>query len=85
MSIPGAAMAVSVNRRASAPISSITSSGSTTLPLDLLIFCPPSSRTSPVMYTVRNGTSPVNFMPAMIIRATQKKMMSKAVSIRSVG
>ena len=49
MSMPGAAIAVSVNRSASAPISSITSSGSTTFPFDLLIFWPRSSRTRPVM------------------------------------
>ena len=55
MSMPGAAIAVSVKRRASAPISSITSSGSTTFPFDLLIFRPRSSRTRPVMNTSRNG------------------------------
>ncbi len=49
MSMPGAAIAVSVNRSASAPISSITSSGSTTFPFDFDIFWPRSSRTRPVM------------------------------------
>src|SRR5438445_75317 len=39
MSRPGDAIAASVNRRASVPYLSITSSGSITLPLDLLSFC----------------------------------------------
>ena len=85
MSMPGDAIAAIVNRSASAPMSSITDSGSTTLPFDLLIFWPRSSRTSPVMYTVWNGTSPANFRPSMIIRATQKKMMSNPVSSSVVG
>ena len=33
----------------------------------------------PVMYTSRNGTSSMNFSPNIIIRATQKKMMSYPV------
>ena len=49
MSMPGEAIAASVKRRASAPMSSITDSGSTTLPFDLLIFWPRSSRTRPVI------------------------------------
>ena len=40
-----AAMIASVKRKASAPYSSIRSSGSMTLPLDLDIFCPSLSRT----------------------------------------
>ena len=39
----------------------------------------------PWMYTARNGTSPVNLRPIMIIRATQKKMMSKPVTSTEVG
>ena len=45
----GEASAAKVNRKASAPISSITCRGLTTLPFDLLIFCPCASRTSDVM------------------------------------
>ena len=37
------------------------------------------------MKTSRKGTSPLNLRPIMIMRATQKKMMSKPVAIRSVG
>ena len=37
---------------------------------------PRSSRTSPVMKTVRKGTSSMNSRPDMTMRATQKKMMS---------
>ena len=47
-----------------------------TLPLLLDIFWPRSSRTRPWMKTSRNGTSPMNLRPIIIIRATQKKMMS---------
>ena len=50
------------------------------LPFDFDIFWPCSSRIRPVMYTSRNGTSPANSRPIMIIRATQKKMMSKPVT-----
>ncbi len=60
-------------------------SGSMTLPLDLLIFCPRSSRTRPWMNTVRNGTSPMKCSPIIIIRATQKKMMSNPVTSTSPG
>ena len=55
------------------------------LPLDFDIFWPRSSRTRPWMYTVRNGTSPMKWMPCIIIRATQKKMMSKPVTSTSPG
>ena len=56
-----------------------------TLPFDLLIFAPFSSRTSPWMTTWRKGTWPVKCSPIIIIRATQKKMMSGAVTSTSVG
>ena len=65
---------------ASSAMPSTMSSGSMTLPLDLDIFSPCSSRMRPVMYTSRNGTSPMNFRPIIIMRATQKKMMSKPVT-----
>ena len=38
-----------------------------------------------VKNTLRNGTSPVNSKPAMIMRATQKKMMSGPVTKSFVG
>ena len=44
---PGAAPWISAKRRASAPVSSITPSGSTTLPFVLDIFLPSGSRISP--------------------------------------
>ncbi len=56
-----------------------------TLPLDLDIFCPRSSRTRPLMTTRLNGTWSWNSSPIIIIRATQKKMMSKPVTRVSVG
>ena len=37
------------------------------------------------MNTSRKGTSPMNFMPIITIRATQKKMMSKPVISTLVG
>src|SRR2546421_443945 len=47
MSLPGVLLVASVKRRASVPYLSMTSSGSTTLFLDLLIFSPLASRTNP--------------------------------------
>jgi hypothetical protein len=46
-SVPGAAPWISANRSASAPLSSITSSGSTTLPVVFDIFLPYGSRMRP--------------------------------------
>ncbi len=83
--MPGTASAASVKRRASVPYLSIISSGSMLLPSDLLILRRLRSRTRPLMKTCLNGISPRNLRPSMIIRATQKKMMSKPVDIRSVG
>ena len=74
-----------MKRNASAPHASITSRGSTTLPLVLLIFWPFLSRTSAWMYTSWKGTWPMKCRPANIIRATQKKMMSKPVISTLVG
>ena len=37
------------------------------------------------MNTCLNGTSPMKWMPIIIIRATQKKMMSKPVTKVLVG
>ncbi len=54
----------------------MTPSGSITLPLVFDIFWPYGSRMSPLRYTYRNGVSPISHSPSIIIRATQKKMMS---------
>ena len=76
-SAPGFAPCSSDMRTASAPYSSIQSSGSMTLPRDLDIFLPDGSRTSPCSNTVLNGTSPsMAYRPNSIIRTTQKKRMS---------
>jgi len=69
---PTVAFAINV----SSPTPPMRSVGSITLPSDLLIFLPSPSRTMPWMYTVLKGTSPVKWAVIMIIRATQKKMMS---------
>ena len=83
--MPGVARATSVKRRASVPYCSMSSRGLTSFPLVFDILSPFSSRTSPLMKTVRKGTSPAKRMPSMIMRATQKKMMSKPVIITSFG
>ena len=82
---PGVVPVARVKRSASAPYSAMVLSGFTTLPSDLDIFRPCSSRTSPCRNTVLKGASPVNSRPIMIIRATQKKRMSWPVSITVVG
>ena len=46
------------------------------LPSDFDIFLPLSSRTSPWINTVLNGSFFICSMPEKIMRATQKKMMS---------
>ena len=85
-SVPGLAPRARVKRTASEPYASIQSSGSTTLPNDFDIFLPRSSRTRPVRAMVLKGTSPsIAYRPNIIIRATQKKMMSWPVSRTSVG
>src|SRR5216683_7864199 len=66
-------------------IPSMMSSGSSVLPFDLDILSPSASRTMALMYTWRNGTLPVKCMVIMIIRATQKKMMSKPVMSTDEG
>jgi hypothetical protein len=85
MSFPGAAMTAMVKRMASVPYRACSSAGSITFPLLLDIFWPAASRTRPWMYTSRNGGASMNLRPIMIMRATQKKMMSKPVIRRSVG
>ncbi len=71
--------------RSASEMPSTTSSGSSPLPRVFDIFWPSASRTSPVMWTLRNGTSPMKCSVIMIIRATQKKMMSCPVTSTSVG
>jgi hypothetical protein len=59
-----------------------------TLPLDFDIFWPFSSRTRPCDVHLLNGITSagfMNFRVIMIMRATQKKMMSKPVTSTSVG
>ena len=55
------------------------------LPLVLDILSPFSSVTIEVRYTVRNGTLPMKCRPIIIIRATQKKMMSGPVTSTLLG
>jgi hypothetical protein len=55
------------------------------LPSDFDILIPFVSRAVPCRYTVWKGASPMNAYPDMIIRATQKKMISGAVTRTSVG
>ena len=55
------------------------------MPLDFDILAPAASRTRALKNTFLNGTSPVKWMPIIIIRATQKKMMSKPVTRSLVG
>ena len=62
-----------------------TSNGSITLPLVFDIFWPFSSRTMACRNTILNGTSFMKCSPSIIMRATQKKMMSCPVSITEVG
>ena len=71
--------------KSSSEMPSMRSSGSSTFPLDLLIFCPSASRIRPCTYTSRNGTLPVKCSDIITIRATQKKMMSKPVTSTEVG
>jgi hypothetical protein len=63
----------------------MTSRGSMTFPFTFDIFSPFSSRTIACRYTARKGTSPMKWMPSIIIRATQKKRMSCPVSRTEVG
>jgi hypothetical protein len=72
-------------RSASAPWASISSSGSTPVPSDLLIRRPSGACTTEWMYTSENGTSPMYSRPIITMRATQRKMMSRAVESTWVG
>ena len=72
-------------RSASAPYRPMMTRGSSTLPLDLLIRMPSGVCTTQWMATSANGTLPMNSMPVMIIRLTQRLMISRAVELRLVG
>ena len=85
ISRPMAAKAVRVKRNESQPYLSIMASGSMTLPVDLDILRPEASRTRACRYTSLNGTSPIKWMPIIIMRATQKNRMSKPVTSTEVG
>ena len=78
-------MSAMENRRASAEYWSISSRGSSELPFDFDIFEPSAARTIPWMTMFLNGGLPMKWMPAIIILATQKKMMSCAVTRSVVG
>ncbi len=55
------------------------------LPFDLLMREPSVAWMVLVISTSVNGLRPVNLRPVMIIRATQRKMMSRPVTSVSVG
>ena len=76
MSLPGEIPVASMNLRASAPTSLMTSSGSIPLPRDFDILRPCSSLTRPWIYTYLNGISPMVYRPENTILTTQKKMIS---------
>ena len=65
-------MASRPKRSASAPCSSISWIGSTPVPSDLDMRRPSGAWMTEWMFTSVNGTEPVNSIPNMIIRATQR-------------
>ena len=85
MSFPGEFPEATMNRSASAPYWSITTSGSMPFPSDFDILRPFGSRISPWSKTVSNGRSFMNSSPATIILDTQKVMMSQPVTSVDVG
>src|SRR5579871_1771209 len=87
-SFPAGEEIIIPKRTASAPYLSISSNKSGELPRLLLIFLPCLSRTIPVKYTSLNGffsSDLTNSNPAMIILATQKKIISCPVTNTEVG
>ena len=72
-------------RRASAPYLSTICRGSMPVPSDFDMRRPSAACTWQWMATSENGTSPMNSRPVMIIRLTQRKMISRAVQFMSVG
>jgi len=59
--------------------------GSITLPFDLLIRWPSAVWMTQWMATSAKGTWPMNSRPVMIIRLTQRLMISRAVLSSEVG
>ena len=72
-------------RRASAPYWSTIDRGSTPVPSDFDILRPSAACTWQWIATSAKGTSPMNSRPVMIIRLTQRKMISRAVQFMFVG
>ena len=70
---------------ASAPCSSIRSSGSMPVPRLLLIRRPSGAWMTGLITTSENGMSPMNSMPIITMRATHRKMMSRPVHEHVVG
>ena len=85
MSHSSEVMSAIEKRSASAEYASMSSSGSSELPFDFDIFEPSAARTMPWMTMFLNGGFFMKWMPAIIMRATQKKMMSCAVTRSVVG
>ncbi len=82
---PSGAMRMTEKRSASAPYIAMMSSGSGELPRLFDILRPCLSRMMLVKNTLPKGFSSLNSKPAMIMRATQKKMMSGPVTRSVVG
>ena len=85
MSLPAGAASIIPMRTPSAPYVAIKSNGSGELPSDFDILRPNLSRTIPVKYTDLNGFSFKYSYPEIIIRATQKKIISGPVTRSHVG
>ena len=85
ISFPAGAASIRPMRTPSAPYWAIKSSGSGELPSCFDILRPMLSRTMPVKYTLLNGFFPIYSYPAIIMRATQKNMMSGPVTRSDVG
>ena len=84
-SFPAGAVINMPTRTPSAPYCAMRSNGSGLLPNCLDILRRFLSRTIPVKYTSLKGRLPLNSYPAIIIRATQKKIMSCPVTKVLVG
>ena len=80
------AMAASVKRRRVGAVLSMTPTGSITLPFDFDILAPLHHEPNGGCKRRRNGTAPFEkCSPIIIMRATQKKIMSKPVTNVPVG
>jgi hypothetical protein len=83
-STPGRPIAAR-QRTASAPNLSTISVGTTTLPLDLLIFLRSGSTTNPEMAACDHGTVPCSKWARTTVENSQVRMMSCACGRRSIG